>query len=277
MEIFTVDALLKVSISLFLSAAFMALILLKWQKTCNIVSNTICIAASLSGFTAAIMHLLNGGERIVAVSFRSAIPIITIDITLDKLSAFFVLGLCILVLCVSIYSIGYVSHYYGKRSVGLFNFLYSTFILSMFFVMTAGNAVFFFVAWEAMSMLSYFLVVFESEKEENQRAGTLYIIMTHLSTAFLMIAFMIMFSYTKSFDIFGSSSAIPPLARNVMFLFFLVGFGTKAGVIPVHIWLPYAHPAAPSNVSALMSGIMIKTAIYGLIRFVLCYLQVENT
>ena len=277
MFIFTVGTLLKVSILLFISAAFAALILLKRHKLCNIVSNIFCITASLFGMAAAVMHLLDGGERIVAGVFKSAIPILTFDIIFDRLSAFFILGLCILVLCVSLYSIGYVSHYYGKRSVGLFNFLYSTFILSMFFVMTAGNAVFFFIAWEAMALLSYYLVVFESEQVDKQNAGTLYIIMTHIGTAFLMIAFMLMYSYTKSFDLFGDSTAIPPTARNMMFILFLIGFGVKAGVIPVHIWLPYAHPAAPGNVSALMSGIMIKTAIYGLLRFVLVYLGVENT
>lgn len=277
MVIFTVGTLLKVSILLFMSAAFAALILLKWHKICNIVSNILCITASIFGLTAAVMHLLNGGERIVAFAFNSAIPIISFDITLDRLSAFFILALCVLVLCVSLYSIGYVSHYYGKRSVGLFNFLYSTFILSMFFVMTAGNAVFFFIAWEVMAVLSYYLVVFESEHVEKQKAGTLYVIMTHVGTAFLMIAFMLMYSYTKSFDLFGDSTAIPATTRNVMFILFLIGFGVKAGVIPVHIWLPRAHPAAPGNVSALMSGIMIKTAIYGLLRFVLVYLGVENT
>lgn len=277
MVIFTVGTLLKVSILLFIAAASAALLLLRWHKICNIVSNILCITASLFGMTAAVMHLLDGGERVVAAAINLTVPIISFTITLDNLSAFFILGLCILVLCVSIYSIGYVSHYYGKRSVGLFNFLYSTFILSMFFVMTAGNAVFFFVAWEVMALLSYFLVVFESEQVEKQRAGTLYIIMTHMGTAFLMIAFMLMYSYTKSFDLFGDSTAIPPLARNVMFVLFLIGFGVKAGVIPVHIWLPYAHPAAPGNVSALMSGIMIKTAIYGLLRFVLVYLGVEST
>src|SRR5659263_679641 len=82
---------------------------------------------------------------------------------------------------------------------------------------------------------------------------------------------MIMYSYTKSFDMFASSAAIPPFAKNIIFIMFLIGFGTKAGVIPVHIWLPRAHPAAPSNVSALMSGIMIKTAIYGILRFVFSY------
>jgi formate hydrogenlyase subunit 3/multisubunit Na+/H+ antiporter MnhD subunit len=143
--------------------------------------------------------------------------------------------------------------------------------------MISGNAIFFFFAWEAMSLISYFLVIFESEHVENQKAGNLYIIMTHIGTAFLLIAFMIMFSYTGTFDMFGSSDAIPEFAKNAMFVLLLIGFGTKAGVIPVHIWLPRAHPAAPSNVSALMSGIMIKTAIYGLLRFALVFLHVENT
>jgi formate hydrogenlyase subunit 3/multisubunit Na+/H+ antiporter MnhD subunit len=172
---------------------------------------------------------------------------------------------------------GYISHYIGKRNVGAFNFLYATFIVSMILVFTSGNFITFFIAWEAMSLLSYFLVIFESEHKENQKAGTLYIIMTHIASALLLVGFMMIYYYTKSFDIFGSSAAIPAGAKNVVFILFLIGFGTKAGIIPLHIWLPYAHPASPSNVSALMSGIMIKTAIYGLLRFVLCYLGVQNT
>ncbi|HZK02093.1 MAG TPA: proton-conducting transporter membrane subunit, partial [Anaerovoracaceae bacterium] len=185
--------------------------------------------------------------------------------------------LSILTICVSIYSIGYISSYYGKRKVGLFYFLYTTFILSMIFVFTSSNAIFFYMAWEAMALLSYFLVIFESERPENTQAGTLYIVMTHIATAFLLIGFMICYSYTQSFNIFGDTSNIPGGMKSLVFILFLLGFGTKAGVIPLHIWLPYAHPAAPSNISALMSGIMIKTAIYGLIRFVPGFLGVEYT
>ena len=269
--------LFLVSILLYLIAAAASLVLMKLHKLCNYISNIICIAAALFGTAASIINIFINHTLTSISIFHSTIPFITIDIKIDKLSAYFVLCLSVLVLCVSIYSIGYISHYYGKRNVGLFNFLYSTFILSMFLVMTSGNAVFFFIAWEAMSLISYFLVIFESEHEENQRAGKLYIIMTHIGTAFLLIGFMIMFSYTKSFDMFGSSAAIPVFAKNIIFIMFLIGFGTKAGVIPVHIWLPYAHPAAPSNISALMSGIMIKTAIYGLIRFLLYYLNIQYT
>ena len=147
----------------------------------------------------------------------------------------------------------------------------------MMLVFTSANAVFFYISWEAMSLFSYFLVIFESEQEENKKAGVLYIIMTHIATAFLMAGFMIIYHYTKSFDFFGSSAAIPETEKNLVFILFLIGFGTKAGIIPFHIWLPRAHPAAPSNVSALMSGIMIKTAIYGLLRFVFSYLGVQST
>ena len=277
MEIFLVDNLLHVSILLYLIAVAASLILMKQQKSCNIISNFICITASILGGAASIIKIFSGNSPINIFEFTSLVPFISIDMKLDNLSAFFLLSLSILVLCVSIYSIGYISHYIGKRNVGLFNFLYSAFILSMIFVLTAANTVFFYISWEAMSLLSYFLVIFESEHKENRRAGTLYIIMTHIAAAFLLIGFMIIYSYTKSFDIFGSSAAIPDLAKNIIFIMFLIGFGTKAGVIPVHIWLPHAHPAAPSNVSALMSGIMIKTAIYGFIRFLLIYLEIQHT
>jgi len=270
------NSLFLVAILLYLIAAVVSLILMKQHKLCNIASNIICMVAALFGAIASIIKIFSGTAQTDIPMLQSTIPLISMELKIDNLSAFFVLCLSVLVICVSLYSIGYNSHYYGKRNVGFFNFLYSTFILSMLFVMISGNAIFFYIAWEAMSLISYFLVIFESEHEENQRAGKLYIIMTHLGTAFLLIGFMIMFSYTKSFDIFGSSAAIPEFAKNLMFVFFLIGFGTKAGVVPLHIWLPYAHPAAPSNVSALMSGIMIKTAIYGMIRFIFCYLQIQD-
>lgn len=271
------NVLFLVAILLYLLAAAASLILMKQHKLCNVLSNIICMVAALSGAVASIIKIFAGITQTNIPVLQSVIPLISMDIKIDNLSAFFVLCLSVLVFCVSLYSIGYNSHYYGKRNVGVFNFLYSTFVLSMLFVMIAGNAIFFYIAWEVMALISYFLVIFESEHEENQRAGKLYVIMTHLGTAFLLIGFMIMFSYTKSFDIFGSSAAIPEAAKNLMFICFLIGFGTKAGIVPLHIWLPYAHPAAPSNVSALMSGIMIKTAIYGMIRFMLYYLQIQDT
>ncbi len=268
--------LFLVAVLLYLLAAVVALVLKRNHKTCNRVTNSICMAAALIGIVAAIFRILADTSLTAVTIFQSRIPSLFLEIKIDHLSAFFVLCLSALVLCVSIYSVGYNAQYYQKRNVGYLNFLYALFIMAMLLVIISGNAIFFYLAWEAMSLVSYFLVIFESEHEENRRAGRLYIIMTHLGTAFLLIGFMIMFAYTQSFDMFSSSEGIPETARNLMYICFLIGFGTKAGVIPLHIWLPYAHPAAPSNVSALMSGFMIKTAIYGLIRFVLCYLQVQQ-
>ena len=277
MEINLASNLFQASILLYSLAAVLSLVFIKRAKQCNIISNIICIIAALSGIATSIFKLLFVSTTINIDVYKSAIPFVSINMKLDNLSAFFLLTLSILVVCVSIYSIGYISHYIGKRNVGLFYCLYSIFILSMIFVFTSTNAVFFYISWEAMSLLSYFLVIFESEQEENRKAGVLYIVMTHVAAAFILSGFVIVFRYTKSFDIFASAAAIPDYAKNIVFVLFLIGFGTKAGMMPLHIWLPRAHPAAPSNVSALMSGIMIKTAIYGLIRFVLCYLGVEST
>lgn len=272
-----IGSLFQGSILLYVFSAIGAILLIKRQGIANLLCNALCIIASLLGIAASALYLSSGASPITIRLMESAVPFLSVDIKADSLSMFFILSLSILVLCVSIYSIQYISHYIGNKNVGVFYFLYATFILSMIFVFTSANAVFFYVSWEVMSVASYFLVIFDSEDKETQKAGTLYIIMTHIAAAFLLIGFAMIYSYTNSFDLFGSASAIPDGARNVLFILFLIGFGTKAGAIPFHIWLPQAHPAAPSNISALMSGLMIKTGIYGLIRFVFCYLGVEDT
>ena len=107
----------------------------------------------------------------------------------------------------------------------------------------------------------------EFEKKETQKAGIFYFVMTHLSTLFLLFAFLFIYTVTGTFDM--TAIHADPLITSVAFVFLFLGFGIKAGIIPFHKWLPYAHPASPSNISALMSGVMIKVAIYGLIRFIL--------
>ncbi len=187
----------------------------------------------------------------------------------DRLSAFFILVISVAVFAVSIYSTGYIREYYGKKNIGYLGFLYNIFILSMILVVSANNAIMFLIVWELMSVISFFLVIFEHEKPETRKAGFVYIVMTHIGTGFILLSFLIFagasgdFSF-ESFSAYGST--MPPLLKDLAFLFALIGFGAKAGIVPLHIWLPYAHPAAPSNVSALMSGVMIKTAIYMFIR-----------
>lgn len=273
---FQADNYIVASICLFFAGAIGALILSKREKLCNLLSNSIAVLASLLLGMASLWKIFAGNDNAGITLIKSTLSFIAVEIRTDGVSAIFLLTLSVLTLCVSIYSIGYIPQYFGKRNIGLFNFLYLSFILSMVLVFTSSNAVFFYISWEAMALLSYFLVIYESDKNENRQAGLLYVVMTHFGTAFLLIGIMISYSYTKSFDLFGTSDAIPDVAKNAIFIMYLLGFGTKAGAIPLHIWLPRAHPAAPSNVSALMSGIMIKTAIYGFIRFIPGYLGVEK-
>ena len=183
----------------------------------------------------------------------------------DAISGFFVLTISILTFAVSIYSIGYIRDLKNK---GLMGFLFNIFILSMYAVVLSGNIITFLISWETMSIVSYFLVTFDREGK-SAKAGLIYAVMTHIGTAFIIILFFLLYRYTGSMnfsDMKNLSSQIPENLRNLVFVFSIIGFGTKAGIIPLHTWLPKAHPAAPSNISALMSGVMIKTGIYGFIR-----------
>ena len=143
----------------------------------------------------------------------------------------------------------------------------SIFIASMVLVVASYTMFSFLFFWEIMALSSFLLVMTEYEKKETQKAGMFYFVMTHLSTLFLLFAFLFIYSVTGTFDM--QPIAANPLIASVAFVFLFLAFGIKAGIIPFHKWLPYAHPASPSNISALMSGVMIKVAIYGLIRFVL--------
>ncbi|MEK6527939.1 MAG: hydrogenase 4 subunit B [Nitrospirota bacterium] len=183
----------------------------------------------------------------------------------DAISGFFVLTISILAFAVSVYSIGYTRDLDNK---GLMGFLFNIFILSMYAVVLSGNIITFLISWETMSIVSYFLVTFDRD-EKSAKAGLIYAVMTHIGTAFLIVLFMILYRYTGDMGfsgIKGLSSRIPEHMKDLVFIFSIIGFGTKAGIIPFHTWLPKAHPAAPSNISSLMSGVMIKTGIYGFVR-----------
>ncbi len=205
----------------------------------------------------------------LALSAPSSLPYLMFSLRLDPLAGFFVLTISLTAVAVSVYATGYVREFYGRLSIGLLGSLFNGFLLSMTLVVMADNAFFFLILWELMSLLSYFLVVTEHEKAEVRYAGFFYLIMAHLGTAFILLTFLVFFQQTGtfSFDAFRNpEQPLPQGLRTLAFLTALVGFGTKAGIVPLHVWLPYAHPAAPSHVSALMSGVMIKTAIYALIR-----------
>lgn len=198
----------------------------------------------------------------------------------DPLSLFFLFVIAIVSLPSAVYSFSYLKGKYSPAKITLAWVLLLAFVLSMALVVTVNNVLVFLVFWEIMSLVSYFLVVFDTKHEKSIQAGMIYIVMTHIGTAFLIAAFMIMYKYAHSFDFFVIKNACQIMsspAKNIVFLLLLVGFGTKAGIVPLHIWLPYAHPQAPSHISSIMSGVMIKTAIYGIIRFVIYILGVNSS
>lgn len=238
------------------------------HKNDRLSTNTAFISSFIASLFGIVLSLSILFGNTLTLNFPYS-PLLNFGFYIDKLSAFFIFVISITVFAVSIYSAGYVREYFKKKSIGYLGFLYNTFLLSMILVVSANNAVMFLIVWEIMSMLSYFLVIYEHEKAEVRKAGLIYIIMTHIGTGFIIVSFLIFARASGSFNFETfplAGSQLSPLLKDMAFLFALIGFGTKAGIVPLHIWLPYAHPAAPSNVSALMSGVMIKTAIYMFIR-----------
>jgi len=257
-----------ISIILYLAGSLFALCFYGWQRVGNYISLIFAAIASCFGIATAVV-VLSGGSP-VHIDFHLLLPIIKYNFLLDPLSAYFILTISVISFVACIYSLGYINLYVGKRDIRFLGFIYNLFLLSMLLVVSANNAFVFMIVWELMTFLSYFLVIFEHENKENRKAGLMYIIMAHIGSGLLAIAFFIMFTYAGSFsfdDFRQVASQIPAVYKNIIFFLVLVGFGIKAGIFPLHLWLPMAHPAAPSNVSMIMSGVMIKTAIYGFIRF----------
>ncbi len=187
----------------------------------------------------------------------------------DPLAIFFLVVIGAVCVPSAIFSIGYMSGEPPRKKV-LAWALMAAFILSMCLVTISGNLFSFLVFWELMSLTSYFLVIFDYKHEKSIQAGMIYLVMTHIGTACLMAAFFILYNHAGSFDynaVKQAAALLSPQAKNILFLLLFAGFAVKAGVVPLHIWLPYAHPQAPSHISSIMSGVMIKIAVYGMIRF----------
>jgi hydrogenase-4 component B len=200
-----------------------------------------------------------------------SIPGGAFSVALDPLSGLFLVPTLFLSALAAVYGLEYLAPFRAAKRLGPAWCAYDLLILSMALVLVARNGVLFLLAWEAMALASFFLVAFESEKREVRRACWTYLVATHLGTAPLLAMFVLMAGAAGSFEFaeFARVAVSDPGLPGLLFLLGVVGFGTKAGFMPLHIWLPEAHPAAPSHVSAVMSGVMIKTGIYGLVRLLL--------
>ncbi|MHB1093311.1 MAG: hydrogenase 4 subunit B [Thiobacillus sp.] len=203
------------------------------------------------------------------------LPDLPFHLRLDALSAFFMILLGAAAFGITVYAAGYFRNM-AAGPLALLALWYHLFLASMTAVMLADDAYAFMVAWEVMALSSYFLVTTDHKIPEIRRAGFLYLLIAHVGALALLLAFGVLQGghgdYT--FDAMRHAERTPFWA-SAAYLLALFGFGAKAGLVPIHVWLPEAHPAAPSPVSALMSGVMLKTAVYGLLRLTFDLLDVQ--
>ncbi len=252
----------------------------------SLISGRIASLARVLGcgfaLTGALLEAVCSGAALFAPAdahweIHAGVPFLTYGFRLDPLSAYFNLILSLLAVAISVYSFGYLRPMEKNKTAGVLGFFYNLSLLSLTAVFTASNAFFFLIAWEVMALTAYCLITFEHRKEITRQAGVLFFVMSHAGTGCLLIGFLLLNSLSGSleFSSFAASSAnLTGSMQAAVILLFFAGFGVKAGIIPLHIWLPEAHPAAPSNISALMSGIVIKTGIYGLARVLFEFLGV---
>jgi len=262
-------------------SALLALIVRRHDRLAMLAGSAGAIVGGLLGLGPAMVAAL--GYPVAPFAMGWPLPGAAIHLEFDALSGLFLLPTLLLSVLAALYGAEYLRSYQGSGRLGPAWCCFNVLVLSMALVLTARNAVLFLVAWETMALVSFGLVVLDHERPESREAGWLYMVATHLGTAFLLVMFAIMGERAGSYD-FGAIQALghqagtvvgvpvlghahgAALPASLLFILALVGFGAKAGIMPLHVWLPEAHPAAPSHVSALMSGVMIKTGVYGLLR-----------
>ncbi|WIM05444.1 MAG: hydrogenase 4 subunit B [Candidatus Nitricoxidivorans perseverans] len=221
---------------------------------------------ALIGFSVGVTALCFLGQPAETAVLAIGLPTLPFHLRLDSLTAVFALLLGLASVGISVYSAGYFRSGEGAAP-GLLCFEYHVFLASMLMVLLADDAYAFMVAWEGMALSSFFLVTTNHRDEEIRRAGYLYLLIAHIGAISILLSFGVMTGGAGDYTFAGMrAQQLSPFWASCAFLLALFGFGAKAGLVPVHVWLPEAHPAAPSPVSAMMSGVMLKTAIYGLLR-----------
>lgn len=228
------------------------------------------VAGSIAG-TALGLLVISSGTPLRFASTR-LLPLTGVVLRLDGLGAFFLVVVGLIGFAAAIYSVGYSAQYRGRYSLRLLGTMFNLLLLVLSVQVLADNALTFLILWEAMSLSAYCLVVTEHDRSNTVRAGVWYLAMTHAGFAALVAMFLLLSGadLTASFETMRANAAtLSSAARNAAFLLAIFGFGTKSGIIPLHVWLPMAHPVAPSHVSALLSGVVIKMGIYGLLRVLL--------
>ena len=223
------------------------------------------VVGALVGITASVIALVVGEHDDIRLPW--SVPVGELHLGIDPLSSFFLLTIFTVCGLSALYAAAYLRPETERRSVARAVFAFAALAIAMAGVVMARDGVVFLFAWEIMTIASFVLVAFEHHREEVSRASLVYLVTSHVGTAFLFLLFTLLAARAGSFDFAAFAELeLSPRWASACFVAALVGFGTKAGLWPLHAWLPQAHPAAPSHVSAVMSGVMIEIGLYGLVR-----------
>lgn len=251
-----------------LASGLLPLVFSRGYRAISLVHFSLLSVAGICAVIAGSMALFTGTTELSQLPL--GLPWINWHLRLDALSGLFLFILGMMTFAVALYGPSHIREYGKESSLHKMLALNSgLFVAGMLLVLLANDIFSFMVAWEVMSLSSYFLVAYQHPRATNRRAAFIYLLMAHMSGLFILLAYGILAKFGHAFDFVSLRDAVVPIGWiGIAFLLAFIGFGMKSGLVPLHAWLPEAHPVAPSHISALMSGVMLKIAIYGLIRFV---------
>ena len=256
-----------------IAAMLVALVIFLVPKRYKVwVATGVVSLVALAAITVAVMAFM--GQPVELVKFVT--PFFGEEsLTVDKLSALMLIIISVASVATVLYSKGYVAGYLERYSEAHISMHYTalvTLVVSMMLVVVSSGGFSFLFAWELMTIASFMLILFEADRQEVRHAALNYLVMMHIGFLFLVVGFVMLYNVTGSANFAAINAYYEHANLLPLFVILFIGFGMKAGLFPMHIWLPEAHPAAPSHVSAIMSGVMIKTGVYGIIRI----MQVEE-
>ena len=256
-----------------IAAMLVALVIFLVPKRYKVwVATGVVSLVALAAITVAVMAFM--GQPVELVKFVT--PFFGEEsLAIDKLSALMLIIIAVASVATVLYSKGYVAGYLERYSEAHISMHYTalvTLVVSMMLVVVSSGGFSFLFAWELMTIASFMLILFEADRHEVRRAALNYLVMMHIGFLFLVVGFVMLYNVTGSANFAAINAYYEHANLLPLFVILFIGFGMKAGLFPMHIWLPEAHPAAPSHVSAIMSGVMIKTGVYGIIRI----MQVEE-
>jgi formate hydrogenlyase subunit 3/multisubunit Na+/H+ antiporter MnhD subunit len=257
-----------VAIGLALLSAAVALFTAQRPRVLRVLAMPLFALAGAVALGAGLAALVLGGSATAQLPL--GLPWLHWQLRLDALSGFFLCVIGVVSLAVGLYAPGYVRGFeHGRDPLPVLGGFGGLFLAAMLAVVLAADAFLFMVAWELMSLSSYFLVAYHHDQAANRRAAFLYLLMAHVGGLAILLGFGVLASFGAGFAFSAMRAAELPFGwASAAFVLAFAGFGMKAGLVPLHAWLPEAHPVAPSHISALMSGVMLKVAVYGFIRVV---------